>query len=366
VAPRAKMNQQRNRRFKNANEESNNGFDKNSITPGTKFMEDLSKSFKEFISDKIKNDDKWKSVKVIYSGYDVPGEGEHKIINDIRNSNCKKHCIYGRDSDLILLGLLLCGSNPNLNIRIISTEEFTFEEKSKVFELKLLSTLRKNLEQEFKGFNIKEFNIKSIIKDFLLLVLFVGNDFIPKLSNININNKGLDLIILIYKEVLNKNGYINKDKGLNIKGLEMIFEKLSVIERGCSIDDYLNSFETQQQDELNNRFPKLQTIKEDKDQKILIKKYIKGLYWVIAYYNGIQKSYRWFYPRCKSLLPDAYQDLMNDPRIKEYYPINSDNNLSFINEERLLSVLEFAENKLTEEEKWRNKFRVPLSYNTEI
>ncbi|RIB04863.1 putative 5-3 exonuclease, partial [Gigaspora rosea] len=119
VAPRAKMNEQRNRRFIKT---SSGEFDSNSVTPGTKFMENLSTHFKEFIHNKIKNDEVWKSVKIIYSGHDVPGEGEHKIIKHICNSKSKSEsdCIYGRDSDLILLGLM--HFKPSL--KILSSNEF--------------------------------------------------------------------------------------------------------------------------------------------------------------------------------------------------------------------------------------------------
>ncbi|CAG8831150.1 17244_t:CDS:2, partial [Racocetra persica] len=121
VAPRAKMNEQRNRRFKSTLKVSYSKFDSNSVTPGTRFMEDFSKYIKEFIFNKIENNDNWRKIKIIYSGHDVPGEGEHKIMEDIRHSNSTCGCIYGRDSDLILLGLL----HYKKNLRILSSEDFS-------------------------------------------------------------------------------------------------------------------------------------------------------------------------------------------------------------------------------------------------
>jgi 5'-3' exoribonuclease 1 len=106
VAPRAKLNQQRSRRFrsakdmKEAREESERKqhvmsratggaitdttssssqqdiFDSNCITPGTEFMEKVSNCIKHFIRMKIKDDPLWKNLKVIYSGHEIPGEGE--------------------------------------------------------------------------------------------------------------------------------------------------------------------------------------------------------------------------------------------------------------------------------------------------
>ena len=146
VAPRAKMNQQRSRRFRaaeaarEARERSErNGvklleekvFDSNCITPGscapfqdmlpnlililigTVFMAKLSEQLKYFVNKKISEDSSWQVCQVILSGHDVPGEGEHKIMEYIRKSRAQpeynpniRHCLYGLDADLIVLGLL--------------------------------------------------------------------------------------------------------------------------------------------------------------------------------------------------------------------------------------------------------------------
>ncbi|CAG8817096.1 34993_t:CDS:2, partial [Racocetra persica] len=118
VAPRAKMNEQRKRRFEKAN--ANDKFDRSSVTPGTKFMKDFSEHIKEFISKKNQNDSDWRTKKIIFSGHDVPGEGEYKILEYIRRSELDslKHLIFGKDSDIILLGLL----QHTKNIKVICTD----------------------------------------------------------------------------------------------------------------------------------------------------------------------------------------------------------------------------------------------------
>lgn len=96
VAPRAKLNQQRSRRFRSARDmkesqeshdrkhgsggEEKQVFDSNCITPGTEFMEKVSNCIKYFIRKKIKEDPMWKNLKVIYSGHEIPGEGEVRKI----------------------------------------------------------------------------------------------------------------------------------------------------------------------------------------------------------------------------------------------------------------------------------------------
>ena len=99
VAPRAKMNQQRSRRFRTAQEAENARkkamqkglelpkeppFDSNCITPGTEFMTRLHDQLIYFINKKISEDKAWANCTVILSGHDVPGEGEHKIMEYFR------------------------------------------------------------------------------------------------------------------------------------------------------------------------------------------------------------------------------------------------------------------------------------------
>ena len=144
VAPRAKMNQQRSRRFRTAKEAEEvrlkaerkgeilpeeKAFDSNCITPGkswsfapfillthltgTPFMARLSEQLKYFVNKKITEDADWAGVEVVLSGHEVPGEGEHKIMEYIRHAKAQprynantRHCLYGLDADLIMLGLL--------------------------------------------------------------------------------------------------------------------------------------------------------------------------------------------------------------------------------------------------------------------
>jgi 5'-3' exoribonuclease 1 len=63
----------------------NSFFDSNCISPGTVFMQELNEQLKFFVQQKINTDRRWKSTRVILSGPEVPGEGEHKIAEFIRS-----------------------------------------------------------------------------------------------------------------------------------------------------------------------------------------------------------------------------------------------------------------------------------------
>lgn len=262
VAPRAKMNQQRARRFRTALDAENakekaiqqgmempkeDAFDSNCITPGTEFMQKLTKQLKYFINKKISEDTDWQGVEIVLSGHEVPGEGEHKIMEYIRCSKAQpdyesnvRHCLYGLDADLIMLGLL--SHDPHF---CLLREEVTFgrqvskkpkELEHQNFYLLHLSLVREYLELEFQELEQEgvlgfPFDMERVIDDFILMAFFVGNDFLPNLPNLHINEGALALMFKLYKEVLPKmGGYINEQGVINVQRLGMLVTALSSVE----------------------------------------------------------------------------------------------------------------------------------------
>ncbi|KAI9330895.1 XRN 5'-3' exonuclease N-terminus-domain-containing protein [Zopfochytrium polystomum] len=261
VAPRAKMNQQRARRFRTAQEAEDNrkraiqrgeelpkeaAFDSNSITPGTPFMARLSANLQYFVSKKISEDSSWANIKIVLSGHDVPGEGEHKIMEYIRKSKSMpdyepntRHCLYGLDADLIMLGLL--SHEPHFSLL---REEVTFGRKKKTsatsnpdsqnFYLMHLSIFREYLDLEFSS--LKDvlpfpYELERIIDDFILLSYFVGNDFLPNLPGIHINEGALATFFSIYKATLpTLGGYINAEGRLDLERVETLLKEIANLE----------------------------------------------------------------------------------------------------------------------------------------
>jgi 5'-3' exonuclease/20S proteasome alpha/beta subunit len=94
-------------------------FHSNSITPGTTFFANCQTHLEHFIQYKLSTDPKWQALTIIFSGSHVPGEGEHKIMDFMRRERARpdydpntRHCIVGQDGDLIMLGLAT--HEPNL------------------------------------------------------------------------------------------------------------------------------------------------------------------------------------------------------------------------------------------------------------
>ena len=96
-------------------------FDSNAISPGTKFMYELNLHLEFFVQYKLNTDPLYQKLDVVLSDSSVPGEGEHKMMDYIRqaknapdyNPNLR-HCFYGADADLIMLSLLT--HEPNFMI----------------------------------------------------------------------------------------------------------------------------------------------------------------------------------------------------------------------------------------------------------
>nr|XP_046264541.1 5'-3' exoribonuclease 1 isoform X2 [Scatophagus argus] len=262
VAPRAKMNQQRGRRFRSAKEAEDKikkaldkgevlpteaRFDSNCITPGTAFMARLQEQLKYFVHNKLSTDKLWQNVKVYLSGHETPGEGEHKIMEFIRSENRKpghnpntRHCLYGLDADLIMLGLT--SHEPNFSLlreevrfggkksqkRITAPEETTFH-------LLHLSLMREYIDYEFSDLRNhigSDYDLERIIDDWILMGFLVGNDFIPHLPHLHISHDALPLLYKTYISVLpSLGGYLNENGHLNLRNFEKYLEKLSEFDR---------------------------------------------------------------------------------------------------------------------------------------
>ncbi|CAC35856.3 5'-3' exoribonuclease 1 [Caenorhabditis elegans] len=267
VAPRAKMNQQRARRFMSARtahtqlaKALENGeimpsearFDSNCITPGTYFMTRLHQKLDDWIKTKSATDSRWQGRKIILSGHNVPGEGEHKIMDFIRTERAgssydpnTRHCMYGLDADLIMLGIV--SHEPHFSLL---REEVTFNTRPrkndnkatkkpkrtdsdvKKFHLLHLSLLREYLAWEFADVKDSlpfEYEMERIVDDWILLGLLVGNDFLPHLPNIHIHDDALPLLYSTYKKVLpTLDGYINEAGYLNLSRFEAFLAELAL------------------------------------------------------------------------------------------------------------------------------------------
>ena len=288
VAPLAKINQQRSRRFGYANNYRHNIYRKHNITfndswsnivitPGTQFMYDLHKILKKYYSDRLKsNIDNKCTYKIIYDSYQTPGEGEHKILQHLKENSFNKTdmlsddratIIYGLDADLIFLAM--ASQIPNIYLlreadQFAKTDD-TDEVEKEVIETELcfadIDYAKQSINDEFNEYYSKfittdnysevdgmfgdnnsndtekkdKTNKFNFTNDYIFICYFLGNDFLPHLPSIDINMDGLDTLFNCYMDVFqnlgrllityNDTGNINIDNEFLINFITLIATK---------------------------------------------------------------------------------------------------------------------------------------------
>ncbi|CAB3383497.1 Hypothetical predicted protein [Cloeon dipterum] len=379
VAPRAKMNQQRARRFRAAKdaasqaerekknnekiEGSGDRFDSNCITPGTEFMVRLQAQLEYFVQLKMSTDPIWQRPRIVLSGHEVPGEGEHKIMDYIRYLKVQpeynpttRHCLYGLDADLMMLGL--CTHEPNFSllreeVKFSSQAQKTIASPAEIrFFLLHLSLFREYLDLEFSMLKHSlsfGYDLERIIDDWIIICYLVGNDFLPHLPSLHIAAGALPLMYRLYMRVLpTLDGYINEAGTINMDrfiafmdelgqydfeefanmnpDVEMPEEKYSKKKTDdlaslLASTDFAN--EVEEEDEACQVFSKHPTRELSKDtlhlefyqhkrhyyteklnyakvteEKLqdLAEEYLRGVQWVAHYYYDGVASWAWYYP----------------------------------------------------------------------
>ncbi|EDL45464.1 hypothetical protein PVIIG_04306 [Plasmodium vivax India VII] len=460
VSPKAKMNQQRKRRFLSLFKVSDNSnsahlFNPNCITTGTDFMYKINLALNKWFQ--ILKKKGIFPFDVIFSGSDVPGEGEHKILKFIRE-HCKRdgafrnysHCIYGLDADLIMLSLV-----THLNSIFILRDKYKMANDSHAALLENLEKAQRgvgqpggdaentnhggNEENPIQGGNAEEpiqsdtaedtiqphtaedaappfcrvhrytqdhyanceplnsydfeildvyklrnsirtqiatyinklkkeknvvFNISRVVDDIVFLSFLVGNDFLPHIPNVDINEGSMNEILNAYIFYIYKYGnYITLKDKVHIQRLKIILKILSAQE--------FSYFLKRGNDENVREFTDERTYKgyyylqkfgvEDPQQiQLIVNKYIEGLFWNLHYYHFGCASWCWEYPyhyaplcsdllsfeksdfffekgkpysaythlisvlpqKDNNLLPEAYKNIYSEDEVKSFFPEN--------------------------------------------
>ena len=392
VAPLSKLNQQKQRRFKSVitkhitNKKEN--WNTCAITPGTNFMSKLNKELKIFSENHNYNFD----IVVLDSNHN--GEGEQKIFNYIRskykinltnykNIISKNICIYGLDSDLIMLSLLHSFSIRNIYL-YRDTPDFIKQINKRldpntnyIIDIHKLGV---QLQHKLYPNNITTHNDKYIYNDsviqYVILFFLLGNDFIPHIPSLSIRHNAIDRIMDAFHNVqptYNKNKLLFKIKNNNFfiswSNLSQILYSLSKFEfedmkyiqkkkydyqkkllsnykNSNNTEDILNNlcvFNTDEEDYIlynsntyKNNYYELYS--PDINVKNISYEYFKNLLWVFQYYTGGDYcDYTYYYPYyITPLLTDLikYLPYKNDNILRNnnanYYFINPITQLLFV------------------------------------
>ena len=201
VVPLAKMKQQRMRRFKSVWEREQAdardpmrppSWDKNSITPGTDFMNRLCGHLKSgYLS---------KTRRFLFSGVQESGEGEHKIMDAWRKKGStvqktlpQNNALYGLDADLIILSML--NRKPIGNVWLFREDiqegqiirEPSGEERFIWFDIQRLEKILIE--------NYGSTNSRQRLTNYLFAMTTLGNDFLPTGLSLKLREDGHDRLL---------------------------------------------------------------------------------------------------------------------------------------------------------------------------
>lgn len=365
VPPRAKMEQQRQRRFHSIcrkqktsmidakygdqydNSKQNISIDTNMITPGTVFMEKL----RTAINSHIDSSELFRNMEVIFNDWSNPGEGEHKIFQHLAVHPPPvdtKTIVYGLDGDLIMLSLASRVPNIFLIREAYEYGQYSFEHEGYPYLFLDVDCLKSSLVIETSRKRIgstahmPDHHMLRFIDDYVVLMMLLGNDFMPKVHWISIKNNGHEILLSQYFQVQNgisqegmegDEGWLfNRVTGqINLGFLQEIFARLARQEDFLArkfIDDRArkhipipqNCTERERQQLMMDYLP-MQYLNIEASIRVgepkwrgryyktcldmpgtpenigqITEAYIRTLIWNANYYVGRCQSWEWFYP----------------------------------------------------------------------
>ena len=326
VAPLAKIQQQRSRRHMSHFIKSNQTnpppkieWDTNAISPGTHFMSKC--------SDALRRDLRDYPLRCIVSDSLEEGEGEHKIFNYIEREPSARgvDVIYGLDADLIMLGLI---SRQERIFLLREPVHFKEHERSKPFLYFDVGT--------FRGLLMARFQETVDIRSYVFLCFFIGNDFLPPLSYLNIRNNHIDTLVEVYRKVLKSHrtvlsptrSLVFKDGNRFVLDQEILTEIMHVLsenETEC-YQKVHNAYFSQSTTHLKSKEQRFQNYGIYKKPRLLndlfesnwiqsyyvhlfdmstspdgvinnaCEGYLRGLLWTSEYYFNKSNAFAWYYP----------------------------------------------------------------------
>jgi 5'-3' exonuclease len=357
VAPVAKLEQQRERRYKSVYQNSisktiykdkqSDPWNTTAITPGTKFMSQLN----NYINNYYSNPKNYNVKNVILSTSDNCGEGEHKLFQYIRE-HPEKHAkettvIYGLDADLIML---------SINHLPIANDIFLFRETPHFIQsinrdLEPNATYLLNIPELAKAITLNMNNSveltttqqKNRIYDYIFICFFLGNDFMPHFPSINIRTGGVDKMINAYKATIGtSNENLTDGKKIYWKNVRQLiqflaalehdhfkqeiklrdkmekkylpngtpeeifkkFESIPIYER--QIEKFINPYKVGWEERYYKVLFNVE-INEERKKQICVN-YLEGLEWTMKYYTSGCPDWRWCY---KFNYPPLLSDLIH-------------------------------------------------------
>ncbi len=343
VAPVAKLEQQRSRRFKSVYQNNisktifknveSDPWNTTAITPGTLFMQNLDKAMYDYFS----NPSAYNLSSIIVSGSDEYGEGEHKLFKYIRD--CpeehlnKNTIIYGLDADLIMLSINHLPIAPKIYL-FRETPHFIQSVNSELepnenYVMDIPELKNAIINNMCNGIVLNETQQINSIYDYIFLCFFLGNDFLPHFPALNIRTGGIDKLILAYKETIGgTNNNLTNGKNIYWKNVRKLIqylankeheyfknehklrdkrekhklpentpeEKMNHFNNIPTYDRLMEKFINPYNLNWESRYYTMFDIKiDDNRRRQICTNYLEGLEWTMKYYTTGCPDWRWKY-----------------------------------------------------------------------
>ena len=365
VAPVAKLEQQRARRYKSGyqnnitralfKKEKDDPWNTTAITPGTKFMSELNSLISARFSDKDAPT-LMKVGNIIVSGSNHVGEGEHKLFDYIRQ-NPAKHAdqvtvIYGLDADLIMLSINHLPVCPQIYLfretpQFIGSIDANLEPDADYLldipELTEAIIAHMNNNVELSKEQKLSVSQRNKVYDYIFLGFFLGNDFMPHFPAINIRTGGVDKMMNAYRATIGPDENLCDGKTINWNNVRKVIKFLAALEeeyiiaehksrnykegRGMpqntpeekfkrfdatpmyerELEKYVNPFKPYWQSRYYRALFDIHSDTDEEQRKDIATNYLQGLEWTMKYYTSGCPDWRWRY---KYNYPPLLQDLI--------------------------------------------------------
>lgn len=184
-------------------------FSKSLITPGTQFMRNLCADLRNRVAKTLGD------IKLELSDFYDAGEGEMKIIVELKKSPYTTHIVYSPDADMILLCAIQAGKGTNINL-------LRHDQREHVDTLVDIELLRQYLADAVGATD------NSAVEDLILMFSVFGDDFIPRLAALTAGDH-LTTVLNIYKKNFGTSRMII-DGNVNIDMLKTFFKELESLE----------------------------------------------------------------------------------------------------------------------------------------
>jgi 5'-3' exonuclease len=313
-APCAKQAQQRQRRYPRPLPEKGS-FDATNISTGTEFLYDLCSFIKFKIQEAQLN------RKIIFSGQGVPGEGEHKGMDYIRQFKAGTRVImFGPDGDLIMLGL--ASYTDFFLFKIDHRKRNDYDQQYYTIRM---NCIKPQIASWTRG--IHKFDAT---KSFVFLGSFLGNDFVPRLEIFDLFISGIDDMYSRYKKL--RKPIINKGRMDKVCFTDLLYlladeeAELLAQRRKHSyplLEKHLDKGKLDFKNFRKEYYRDWLEITHDEDIKKLCFNYLDTIWWTWMYYTrgcpSFSHHYKYHYPPfCTDLA--KYSRSWRIPRFEKVEP----------------------------------------------